>query len=120
MSTRLAYKDIPLAVIEPELVFVLLRIKEVPEYDLNSKPTGNTVGYSYEVVNSDSFEKCKIKILGKKPLMPPEELQERREKGEKIYVEFENATIKAYWNKSTHSYEDTYAADGILLVTDEN
>ncbi|WP_346691984.1 hypothetical protein [Coprobacter fastidiosus] len=120
MSTRLAYKDIPLAVIEPELVFVLLRIKEVQEYDPNSKPTGNIVGYSYEVVNSDSFEKCKIKILGKKPLMAPEELQERREKGEKIYVEFENATIKAYWNKNSHSYEDTYAADGILLVTAEN
>lgn len=120
MPTKLAYKDIPLRIIEPELVHILLRIIAIPEYDLNNKPTDNIVGYFYEVANIDSFEKYKIKILEKKPLMTPEELQERRDKGEKIYVEFENAIIKAYWNKNTHSYEDTYAADGVSLVTDKN
>lgn len=116
--SRLAYQEIPMRFIEPELIYMLLRINEIPEYDLNNKPTDNIVGYSYEVVNTDSFEKYKIKVLGKKPLMSPEELQKRRDQGEKIAVEFENATVKMYWNKQMNSYADTFSADGISLVTD--
>lgn len=116
--TILAYKVIPLLIIENELVFILLSIKPIPEYDLNNQPTDKIIGYSYEVVNTESFERYRIKVLGKKPLMTPDELQERRDRGEKIAVEFENATIKMYWNKTTKSYEDTLSADGISIVTD--
>lgn len=116
--TKLAYKELPLRLIEPELVFILLGMKAIPEYDQNNRPTDNIIGYSYEVVNTDSFEKYTIKILGKKPLMSPEELQERRDQGEKIAVEFENATIKMYWNKQLNSYADTFSADSISIVTD--
>lgn len=117
-TSKLPYKNIPLRYIEPELVFILLQISVIPEYDLNNKPTDNIVGYSYEVVNTDSFEKYKIKVLGKKPLMSPEELQKKRDQGEKIAVEFENATVKMYWNRQMNSYADTFSADGISLVTD--
>ena len=116
--TKLAYREIPLRLIEPELVFILLRMKVIPEYDQNNRPTDNIIGYSYEVVNTDSFEKYNVKVLGQKPLMSPEELQERRDQGEKIAVEFENATIKMYWNKQLNSYADTFSADSISLVTD--
>lgn len=116
--TKLAYKDVPLIFIEPELVFILLGMKVIPEYDQNNRPTDNIIGYSYEVVNTDSFEKYNVKVLGQKPLMSPEELQERRDQGEKIAVEFENATIKMYWNKQLNSYADTFSADSISLVTD--
>lgn len=116
--TKLAYKDVPLIFIEPELVFILLGMKVISEYDQNNRPTDNIIGYSYEVVNTDSFEKYNVKVLGQKPLMSPEELQERRDQGEKIAVEFENATIKMYWNKQLNSYADTFSADSISLVTD--
>lgn len=115
--TKLAYKNIPLIVIESERVFILLMSKAIPEYDLNNQPTDKIIGYFYEVVNTESFERYRIKVLGKKPLMTPEELQERRDRGEKIAVEFENATIKMYWNRNTKSYEDTLSADGISIVS---
>ena len=48
-----------------------------------------------------------------------EELQERREDGQKILVEFVNGTVMPYWNPNTKSVEDSFSADGIqLLETD--
>ena len=117
MSTKLAYKNIPLYIIEPEQLFALLQIKAVPAYDENHKPTSNIVGYSYTVANTDSFEKYNIKVLGGKPLMSPEELRERREKGERFIVEFDNATVKMYWDREAKTYADSYSADGISFVS---
>lgn len=118
MGTKLAYKDIPLEVVEQEQVYILLDVKPVQEYDTNGKPTDKVVGFFYEVVNAESFEKYRIKILDDNPLMSSEALLERRKCGDKIFVEFENASIKMYWNRSTSSYEDSFSADGISFVGD--
>lgn len=118
--SKLLQKNIAIEVIEPERVFVLLLVTPVYAYGPDGKPTDTIVGYKYTVVNIDSFEKYEIKVEGTKPLISAELLAEKRENGEKLYVEFENATIRMYWNSRLNAYADSFKADGIHFVeTDE-
>lgn len=101
-----------------ENAFILLRINPVPEFK-DGKPTGNTTGYAYECVEVIDFNRITVKVEGqKKPLMADEALQERRESGEKIFVEFVNGTVMAYVSQKD-SIEDSFKADGVKLVETE-
>ena len=55
-------------------------------------------------------------IAGSTPLLTPERLEELQEAGERIFVEFENAVVKPYFNERTHSIEDSIKADAVTLV----
>ncbi|WP_075721961.1 hypothetical protein [Roseburia sp. 499] len=117
--SKLVNKDIAIEVIEPERVYVLLEVAPVYDYGPDGKPTETVIGHKHTVVNIDSFEKYVIKVAGTKPLISAELLAEKRENGEKVYVEFENATIKMYWNSRLNAYADSFKADGIHFVETE-
>lgn len=114
-------KRIPWEVILPVNEFILLRILEIPEYDENKQRTGNLLGYTYQVVNTFNFDKINVKIKGQTTaLMPNEKLQELREAGKTITVEFVNPTVLLYYSEQTGRYEDSFSADDIRLVKREN
>lgn len=117
---KLINKAVPIEVLEPERVYLLTGVSPVLLYGSDKKPTDTIVGYKYTVVNIESFEKYVIKVEGTKPLISAELLAEKREKGEKVYVEFDNATIKMYWNSKVNSYADSFKADAIHFVETED
>lgn len=115
MASKLLNKPLSLTVIESEGTYVLLEVKPDNEYDENSKRTDKIVSISYIVVNIDSFEKYRIKVANTKPLIDNAELQKKRNNGEKVFVEFQNPTIKMY-RSQTGTYEDSFKADDISFV----
>lgn len=117
--TKLSNKEIPIEVLETERVYVLLDIAPVYEYDSENKKTDKVLGWAYTVANTDSFEKYRIKVAGTKPIISRDALIAKRENGIKTFVEFDNATVKMYWSASTKTYEDSFKADGISLVKNE-
>lgn len=119
MSSVLRNKIIPLSVVEPEVVYILLDVAPVFGYDSNGVKTDVITGYQYVVVNSGSFNQYKVRVLNNSPLMTREQLVAIREKGGKIYVEFENSTVRMYWNSRGNDYSDSFKADGIQQVDEE-
>lgn len=120
MGTILRGKSIPLTCVMMEMLFLLLKVSALEEYDENGKKTGKCLGYIYEVVDTMNFDKFKVKIKGQTvPLMKNEELQELREKGQKVAVEFVKPTVLLYWNNTTKTYEDSFSAENVLLVETE-
>lgn len=119
MSSVLRNKIIPLSVVEPEVVYILLDVAPVFGYDSNGVKTDVITGYQYVVVNTSSFNQYKVRVLNNSPLMTREQLVAIREKGGKIYVEFENLTVRMYWNTRSQEYSDTFKADGIQQVDEE-
>ncbi len=119
MSSVLRNKIIPLSVVEPEVVYILLDVAPVFGYDSNGVKTDVITGYQYVVVNTSSFNQYKVRVLNNSPLMTREQLVAIREKGGKIYVEFENLTVRMYWNTRSQEYSDTFKAEGIQQVDEE-
>lgn len=119
MSSVLRNKIIPLSVVEPEVVYILLDVAPVFGYDSNGVKTDVITGYQYVVVNSGSFNQYKVRVLNNSPLMTREQLVAIREKGGKIYVEFENLMVRMYWNSYSNDYADSFKAEGIQQVDEE-
>ncbi len=118
--TLLRNKIIPMKCIFKEDAFLLLQITPLYEFE-NEKRTDKIIGYIYECVDTLDFEKVKIKIKGQDaPLMENEKLQELRENGEKIAVEFINGVDLIYWSPKTKSLEDSFSAEDVRLVETEN
>lgn len=101
-------------------IFIVLRIDPFYEY-ADGKKTDRLEGYKYEVVDTANFDRLKVKVKGQStPLMSDEQLQELRESGRKVLVEFINGAVMPYWSPTTKSVEDAFSAEGIrLLDTDE-
>lgn len=117
MASKVLGKKLELDCVYKDGVFQLLSIAELKDY-IEGQKTDTTIGYVYEVVDLNDFDKLRIKIKGqKKPLIAIEELQKLRELREKVFVEFANATITPYWNGK--SVEDSFSADDVGLVETE-
>lgn len=118
MSTKLLKSHIPLGIIFKDEVFMLMDIQKYFEYE-NGQKTDRLAGYKYEVVDTISFDKISVKVKGQsEPLMPPEQLAERRDNGERIFVEFINGYDKLY-NRNFNgrwTVEDSFWADNIRLA----
>ena len=119
MASKAIGKEIPFAVIFKDETFILLSIEEYFIYEDGAR-TNKHAGFKYEVVDTVTFDKIKVKIEGQKePLMKPEDLTKLRDGGEKVIVEFVNGIDKLYSRKDGNSWsvEDSFSADDILLVT---
>ena len=112
-------KSIPLNVVEPEPVYILLDITPVFGYDSNGTKTDVVIGFLYTVVNTNSFNQYRVKVLQPAPLIERDKLHVLRESGKKFLVEFENSTVRMYWNTRSQEYSDTFKADGIQQVEEE-
>lgn len=108
-------RRIPLKFCYSDGVFLLLRISENKEFK-DGKWLDTINGYTYECVDTMNFDKIRVKIDGQtKPLMTDEELQTRRESGEKVWIEFVDATLMPYIN-SQRVLTDSIKATDVLLV----
>ena len=118
--TFLRNKSIPPNAFMQELLFLLLGISAWYEYGEDGKRTDKILGYVYECVDTMNFDRFRIKIKGQTvPLMSNEDLQELREKGEKVAVEFTEPMVTLYWSSTTKSLEDSFSAKDVSLVTEE-
>lgn len=118
--TILKNKSIPMNAFMQELLFLLLGISPWHEYGEDGKKTDKVIGHIYECVDTMNFDRFRIKIKGQTvPLMSNEDLQELREKGEKVAVEFTEPMVTLYWNSTTKSLEDSFSAKDVSLVTAE-
>ncbi|MBS5123209.1 MAG: hypothetical protein KHZ06_10040 [Blautia sp.] len=120
MSSILRNKNIPMSFVLVELLFLLLRIIPIEEFDESGKKTGRIIGYAYDCVDTMNFDHFRIKIKGQAvPLMSNEDLQKLREQGQKITVEFTDPTVLMYWSDKTKTYEDSFSAKDVALVETE-
>lgn len=118
MGSIVAKKGIPLSDYMDESVFYLNSM--IPRYlYTDGKRTEEIQGYVYTVTNIGSFEQVHIFVPGSKPVIEPDRLLELQEKGEKKFVEFEEALLRPYYNERTRSLEDSIRAKSVrLVVTD--
>ena len=97
-----------------ENVFILLQIAPIQEFK-EGKPTKNIVGYSYECVDTNKYDRYLFKTEQDKPIMDNDELQKRREDGEKFFIEVIGGSVSAYVSLSG-SIEDSFKADDVKLT----
>lgn len=96
---------------------MLVNVRPVPVYEEGTR-TDKIDSYFYDCVDMFSFDRIAIKVEETNPLIDPEELLERRENGEKIFVEIIGGTVTAYYAERTNSIEDSFKAKSVKMVTD--
>lgn len=84
--------NIPLNIIFSNDIFILLNVYTVKEF-LDNKPTDKIIGYKYECVDTDTFEKFSVKILGQKPIISQDIIDGTENH---IKVSFNDAIVKPY------------------------
>lgn len=100
-------------------VMMLVQIRPVWIYN-DGERTDEVGSYIHECVDLFSFDRIAIKVEGKKPLIDPDELIERREAGEKFYIKVIEGTVTAYYSERTNSIEDSFKAKAIEFVKEPN
>ena len=116
MSSLVVKRDFELEYFIPERIFALRSVTPRYKYEDNKK-TDEITGYVYEGVNTSSFDTVKTLVEGgKKPVISNDELQNLREAGSNVYVEFKNARLRPYYSTVTNQIEDSIKADGVSLV----
>ena len=114
LSTK---KGIALIHLIPELEYFLNEIAVRYKYQ-DSKRTDVIVGHVYTVTNTDTFDQINILVEGTTPLMAIEEFHSLRAKGEKVFVRFDNAVLRPYYNENLKSIQDSIKARAIEQVLD--
>lgn len=109
-------KRIDLSALYPEMLFLLLRVTPIMEYDNEGKRTDKVVAHTYECVETIDFNHLKVRVENLALPISNEELQKMRQAGEKVAVEFINPTIMVYINRNTSTIEDSIKADDVRLV----
>ena len=115
-NSLLLNKQVPLQYACPERVFILLAIKITMGFDKEGKPTGECVGYTIVLVDTINFNQIKVKIPKVELATTPEELQEARENGQRVFVELEEAFIKPYFNSTYNTIQDSITAKNFYIV----
>ena len=110
INSLLLNKQVPLQYACSERVFILLSIRETIGFDKDGKPTGECVGYTVNLVDTMDFKSIKVKIPRVELDITPEELQQARENGERVFVELEESFIKMYFNSTSNTIQDSITA----------
>lgn len=116
INSLLLNKSVPLQYACQEVVFILLAIKITMGFDKDGKPTGESVGYTIVLVDTINFNQIKVKIPKVELAITPEELQEARENGQRVFVELEEAFIKPYFNSTYNTIQDSITAKNFHIV----
>lgn len=114
MATALLGKLLPLAIAYPEL-FILLKISPRMEYDSNGNLTDKQCGYTLTCVETDQFNKVKIKIPMIKLPITSEELEAIKSQN-RVFINIINGTFKVYHSNFSKTLEDSIEADGFEIV----
>lgn len=118
MSSLFAKKRTKLNLVIPDSEFYLnnVGVKKVFE---DKKPTDKIAGYVYTVTSMSTFDQINVLVEHTTPVIEPNELEALQEAGEKVFVEFENATLKPYYSDRTKSLEDSIKADNVYIVKEK-
>ena len=96
--------------------FLVLEVTPRYNYD-NGVKTDVVEGYNYDVINLGSYDTMRVFIEGANaPLIENDKLQNMRESGKQLFVEFDNARIRVYYNSKTRQLADSIKADAIRVV----
>lgn len=118
INSQLIGKRIDIQAIHKDPVFILREIRKIPGFR-DGKVTDEVMGFMYECLDTKRYEPCLFKIEGQKmPLMTNEELQQRIDSDETVFVEIINGSVMAYVSQK-NSIEDSFKADDIRLVETE-
>ncbi len=99
-----------------DTTMMLVNVRPVPVYEEGTR-TDRIESHFYDCVDLFSFDRVSIKVEETKPLIDPDELLERRENGEKIFVEIIGGTVTAYYAERTNSIEDSFKAKAVRIAT---
>lgn len=118
IQTLLRNRRIPLEIIFLIRQFILLKIDETKEFGDDGKPTGRIIGYSLTCVELTNYERIVVKVSTLKLPITNDELQEIRNNGGKVLIEFDNATIMPYISERNNALMDSIKADDFRVVPD--
>lgn len=116
LNSLLLNKSVPLQYAGLDAVFILLSLKPTIGFDKDGKTTGECVGYTIVLVDTINFNQIKVKIPKVELAIKPEELQEARESGQRVFVELEEAFIKPYFNSTYNTIQDSITAKNFHIV----
>ena len=85
------------------------------EYQDGEK-TDKIAGIVYTVTGAKSYDQFDILVKETQPIITSEQLEELKEKDEKLLVTFDNAIVKPYYNERMKSIQDSIKADSIHIV----
>lgn len=119
IQTLLRGRRIPLEIIFLIRQFILLRIDETKEFGEDGKPTGRIIGYTLTCVEMTNYERFTVKVSTLNIPITNDKLQAIREDGDKVLIEFDNATIMPYINERNNALMDSIKADGFRIVSDK-
>ena len=115
-------KKIPLLAGYRDPAFILFSITPYYKYSDGTK-TDEIAGTAYDVCDTYCFDKFRVKIPNQKvPLLDNDDLQTRRENGERFFVAFENLIDVPYerndykGNVKVTTWEDACTATSVKLV----
>lgn len=112
-------KKVPLQVILSEPTFILRAVTTRCKYN-GSERTDEIIGFVYNAVNTGNFDTINVFVEQKKPVITDEQLQEKRDSGENVLVEFTNGIVRPYYSERTKSIEDSIKADAVHIVEQED
>ena len=115
MATALLGKQLPLSIAYPEL-FILLKISPRMGYDSNGNPTDKQCGYTLICVETEQFNKVKIKIPMIKSALTQDDLESLKAQSKRVFVTITNGKLKPYYSSVTKTIEDSIEADGFEIV----
>lgn len=116
INTLLLNKQVPLKYGCPEIIFILLAIRETMGFDKDGKATGECVGYTLTLVDTTDFNQIRVKIPKVELDITPDELEKARENGERVFVELEEGVIKPYFNSTNNTIQDSITARNFHIV----
>lgn len=108
---RLQNLEIPLTVITKGAKLICLEVAPTFSYE-NGKRTDSQIGTTYTVVETQNFEKFKVKVANLTPVLTQEQIDSSKER---VYLTFENAIAKPYRTQSGE-YDLSISATNVVLA----
>lgn len=107
-------KPVPLKTVEDEPVHIVKDFWDKKAY-VNGEPTDEIEGHTYRLVNTGSFDVFDVSVIETDSVISHDELIERQDNGEHVFVELENAIIRPYIDRQGNLAE-SIRAEGIRIV----
>lgn len=113
--TGIVGKVLALVLIYPN-PFILQKIASRMGYDKDGNPTGEQAGYTLTLIETDNFNKVKVKIPMNKLPITQEQLDDLKNQNKRVFVKVIDGEIKPYYSSTTKTIEDSISAKGFEVV----
>lgn len=116
MASLLQKYKLPLNYLIEEQGFFLNQITARYIYEDGNR-TNDISGYVYTVTNTDTFDQINILVEQNRPLLPIDKFESLRAEGEKVFVQFEDAVIRPYYNERAKQIQDSIKATKVTQIS---